>query len=380
LGRICWALLLSAIAYIRFGERQFYFAAKDQASTLHQFFMIQHAASKISGLIESLFMMYAPRSAPMLSNPLASVQSLYFAYGSNLHFGQMAKRCPESRFLGRARLRKYRWQINERGFANVVPVQDPSSFVDGLCYLLSTDDEIRLDRSEGVPTAYQKELLDVEFFVAGVTLVGRKVSEIIDHHSSMIVPQDFLDESNVVKIREESRHLERWESSHHNRQRHWSQHRRCNSVPGRVDSYTREQSTQLKVVVGKGGEPAKALVYLSQNYVQDDLPWDEYIDRMELGLDEALKQGISKDYIKTAISPFLRRGRGVRKNQRTRTLNRRKIKKDSGMYAADTTSDQTRHQTLRQDDMMEWASERDQQRGLAIQDIESMEEPRAFAE
>ena len=106
----------------------------------------------------------------------APAEQLYFAFGSNLHLSQMATRCPESRFVGFAILPSHRFQINERGFANVVPSQ--RYHVEGLCYLLSLEDQRRLDRSEGVPTAYQRLSLPVQVLVAPIHLVGRKVSEL----------------------------------------------------------------------------------------------------------------------------------------------------------------------------------------------------------
>ncbi|KAF8533767.1 hypothetical protein BDD12DRAFT_945227 [Trichophaea hybrida] len=92
-------------------------------------------------------------------------QTLYFGYGSNLWLEQMARRCPESRFVGRAVLHNFRWQINQRGYANVVP--DPENVIEGLCYLLSRSDEVTLDRAEGVPISYEKIYREVEFFGTG---------------------------------------------------------------------------------------------------------------------------------------------------------------------------------------------------------------------
>ena len=46
--------------------------------------------------------------------------SFYFAYGSNLHLAQMAQRCPGSKFVGKATLSGYEWQIYSRGVANVI--------------------------------------------------------------------------------------------------------------------------------------------------------------------------------------------------------------------------------------------------------------------
>ena len=95
---------------------------------------------------------------------------LYFGYGSNLWRAQMATRCPDSPFRGIARLRSYRWLINERGYANVAKTadgEDPSGHgVWGLVYELAPRDEAQLDVNEGVPVAYEKRLLEVDFWPA----------------------------------------------------------------------------------------------------------------------------------------------------------------------------------------------------------------------
>lgn len=88
--------------------------------------------------------------------------TIYFGYGSNLWREQMSLRCPLSQYLGVGRLQGYRWMINNRGYANVV--LNPGTDVYGLVYTLSYDDERSLDRNEGVPFAYTKELLWVEFW------------------------------------------------------------------------------------------------------------------------------------------------------------------------------------------------------------------------
>ena len=80
---------------------------------------------------------------------------LYFAYGSNLHLAQMSRRCPRSAFLGRAILRGYRWQINERGVANIV--KSKNSSVQGLVYCLGDGDEESLDGSEGVLAGFYEK-------------------------------------------------------------------------------------------------------------------------------------------------------------------------------------------------------------------------------
>ncbi|KAF3231222.1 hypothetical protein TWF192_003665 [Orbilia oligospora] len=180
-------------------------------------------------------------------------ETLYFAYGSNLSFEQMARRCPQSRYVGRARLHGYQFQINERGFANVV--ERLGLFVEGLCYRLHSEDEVRLDRAEGVPTAYVKEEKNVEFFPAQAALLGRTVT-------------DLVQDSTPIS---------------QNRQR---DHRK--------------------------GEEALAMVYLSTRHVTPGLPWDEYIIRMEQGLEQALRLGVSSDYIENEVRPALRTGKGDR--------------------------------------------------------------------
>jgi len=72
----------------------------------------------------------------------------------------MARRCPESKLVGLAVLQGWKWFINTRRYANVV--ESPEDLVYGLVYELSPSDEASLDRSEGVPLAYTKEVMEVE--------------------------------------------------------------------------------------------------------------------------------------------------------------------------------------------------------------------------
>jgi gamma-glutamylcyclotransferase len=87
-------------------------------------------------------------------------QTLYFGYGSNLWLKQMSLRCPDSPYAGIAVLRDWRWVINERGYANVVP--STGDLVIGLVYNLAQKDEQRLDRNEGVPLDYVKKMLKAD--------------------------------------------------------------------------------------------------------------------------------------------------------------------------------------------------------------------------
>ncbi|KAJ7087787.1 Butirosin biosynthesis, BtrG-like protein, partial [Mycena epipterygia] len=86
----------------------------------------------------------------------------YFGYGSNLWRNQMEIRCPESKFLGIAYLEDWRWIINTRGYANVVPSKGDEVYA--FLYELSASDEEALDHYEGVPDSYVKQTLQVVFF------------------------------------------------------------------------------------------------------------------------------------------------------------------------------------------------------------------------
>ncbi|CAN9250772.1 unnamed protein product [Alternaria alternata] len=111
-------------------------------------------------------------ASPQLPMAPSASPTIYFGYGSNLWLHQMTTRCPTSTYLGVARLPNYQWIINDRGYANVVEVADSNStsmspyddVVFGLVYSLEAEDEKRLDKNEGVPVAYTKEMLQCEFW------------------------------------------------------------------------------------------------------------------------------------------------------------------------------------------------------------------------
>lgn len=103
---------------------------------------------------------------------------IYFAYGSNLSTDQMLDRCPSSTPVGLGYLAGWRWIINERGYANIVRLDEEREDVQGgeegtwekktgegvygLLYLLPPTDEAALDGYEGVAyNAYKKYTIDV---------------------------------------------------------------------------------------------------------------------------------------------------------------------------------------------------------------------------
>jgi len=57
--------------------------------------------------------------------------------------------------------------INSRGYANIVETGSDADEVWGLIYELPPVDEARLDINEGVPYAYEKRLIEVDFWEKG---------------------------------------------------------------------------------------------------------------------------------------------------------------------------------------------------------------------
>ena len=86
------------------------------------------------------------------------MEELYFAYGSNLNLGQMAVRCPQAEVTGKAVLEGYELAFR-RGVLTILPKE--GGRVNGLLWRVNAWDELTLDRYEGYPHLYTKELLSV---------------------------------------------------------------------------------------------------------------------------------------------------------------------------------------------------------------------------
>jgi len=115
----------------------------------------------------------------------------YFGYGSNLWQNQMARRCPSSPFTGVGRLRGYQWIINSRGYANIVETNSNVDEVWGLIYELPPADEAQLDLNEGVPYAYEKRMIGVEFWEKGTLPPGGNGTTPPTRSEDMLVYIDF---------------------------------------------------------------------------------------------------------------------------------------------------------------------------------------------
>lgn len=86
-----------------------------------------------------------------------SSKKLYVAYGSNLHKGQMAHRCPDATVYGSGVIKNY--GLRFYGVASIEPEVGTDCPVG--VWEISERDEAYLDRYEGWPRLYRKELIDV---------------------------------------------------------------------------------------------------------------------------------------------------------------------------------------------------------------------------
>ena len=226
----------------------------------------------------------------------ADEPAYYFAYGSNMWKAQMAERCPGNAFIGIGCLEGWRWQINERGYANAVEKtreegteeqdldqirpqnlnlnldldqdqeqEQTSQKVDtrsgkktngsdavvwGLIYTITKDDEASLDVNEGVPYAYTKEIRPVRLWRAS------KVNQ------------------TAVK-------------------------------QGRGNP----KSTVVAGIVGDevfaSGEPCSVIVYVDRKRVSDSEPNTPYIYRMNRAIEDASKAGVPPSYLAESLRSFI---------------------------------------------------------------------------
>lgn len=82
---------------------------------------------------------------------------LYIAYGSNLNLRQMSRRCPTAKPIGTGMLKDY--QLTFRGVATIEKEIGAKTHVG--VWEITPSDEMALDRYEGYPHLYRKEILSV---------------------------------------------------------------------------------------------------------------------------------------------------------------------------------------------------------------------------
>lgn len=98
---------------------------------------------------------------------------LYIAYGSNLNLMQMERRCPTAEVIGKTELKDWRLRFRGGRLSAVATVEKANGYkVPVLVWKLQPEDERALDRYEGWPHLYRKEM-------RRVTVNGKRVYAMI---------------------------------------------------------------------------------------------------------------------------------------------------------------------------------------------------------
>lgn len=100
-------------------------------------------------------------------------ETLYLAYGSNMNQTQMAFRCPTAEVVGTSELKGYELLFKgaPRGAVATVEPKEGGS-VPVLLWKIRRADEQALDRYEGYPRFYGKQMLQVELEGKEVSAMG----------------------------------------------------------------------------------------------------------------------------------------------------------------------------------------------------------------
>lgn len=82
----------------------------------------------------------------------------YVAYGSNMNLEQMEYRCPNSKVVGTGVIKD--WKLVFNTHADIIPCD--GEYVPVVVWDISEDDWGYLDKYEGYPTYYKRDVVDVE--------------------------------------------------------------------------------------------------------------------------------------------------------------------------------------------------------------------------
>ncbi|KAK5171431.1 uncharacterized protein LTR77_004575 [Saxophila tyrrhenica] len=208
--------------------------------------LLAHSEGRRAGTVTALTNQYQrmTTAAPIRSLKSAETpRANYFAFASNLHLEQMAARCSSSMFRGKATLRGWRWQVNERGFANIVP--SPSDHVEGLVFTVRYEDQLTLHRYEGISKGYYE-----------CRTLPVKLTECVEG----------LSKTSFIARQLSAGH----------------------APPGATRAVD-----------------VDALVYVSSTYVTDGRIRAEYAERMKLGIADGVALGMSPEYTRRYLEPHV---------------------------------------------------------------------------
>lgn len=90
----------------------------------------------------------------------------YFAYGSNMNHRQMNERCPTAKFITRAKLNGYKFvydgYTSSRNGAVANIIKSDNNIVEGGLFEIDNDCLHALDKYEGYPSYYERQIVEVE--------------------------------------------------------------------------------------------------------------------------------------------------------------------------------------------------------------------------
>lgn len=298
---------------------------------------------------------------------------LYFAYGSNLSPEQMARRCPDSIFLGKATLRGHRWQINERGVANLGPVvpavpaagskagsrgrsrggdnnsrdKSEDAVVEGLIYAISVADERQLDSYEGVAKGrYDKFEVQVDFEPVRENVFARCTSASVaravrdEREAAGGVVDKRRTRSRGDDDREERRRREHHPRDGGRRGASVGSSSSSSSSASVAASGLKNSILELFGIPSRagrapspspaprgergrervGGKPVLALVYASTVCVRDGDIKERYVPRMERAMADAVALGVSKRFVEKQMAPRVLGARPAGRSSRRMSL------------------------------------------------------------
>ncbi|KAF1960592.1 hypothetical protein CC80DRAFT_488891 [Byssothecium circinans] len=199
--------------------------------------------------------------------------TIYMGYGSNLWLHQMRTRCPTSTYLGIARLQNYKWLINDRGYANVVQV--PSS----------------------PPTSTTSPHHSYPNVVYGLV------------YSLQNTDEERLDRNEGVPVAYTKEYLscDFWAAAH--------------GAGSKID--TSDPPTKTR----------EMLVYIDRKRVEEDEPKEEYVYRMNRGIEDAIKVGVPVKYVDEVMRKFIPKEEGKSKGIEEKALRQAgEFVDESGVY------------------------------------------------
>ncbi|KAK2801825.1 hypothetical protein FQN50_007570 [Emmonsiellopsis sp. PD_5] len=245
----------------------------------------------------------APLPTPAITTTTSTSSShrakhLYFAYGSNLSHSQMRQRCPfdpsiSSKPLAIARLDGWKWIICERGYANVLaPKRIIASSGVGAGILQESDNNHETGNNSAEERGREQEQDVVYGVLYNMTPADEAVLDRYEGIDRSAPPTSSPD----GPVGRRNRPYEQGDGAYNK----WY-------VPARVVKWLHDDEEREEEEEGL----VNALVYVDEYRVTEGLPKQEYIGRMNRGIEEAEELGLPGDWVEGVVRRFIPAGPGA---------------------------------------------------------------------